>query len=172
MMAIDILITVLTVFFAMIVVFSKRTVVSAFALLMALLCVAAAYFQLGSNFLAATQILVNAGAIAILFIFVMMLINLDHFSNNREKNKLKLIASSFTTLVAMGVLTLIINGHVDYLNVNRLESNKMETLFVKLFNSYYLPFEIATMLLLGAIVAVVVLSGHYSHHSHQGEKTK
>lgn len=162
-MAIDILITVLTVAFALMVVFSKRTVVSAFALLMTLLCIAAVYFQLGSNFLAATQVLVNAGAIAILFVFVMMLINLDQFSNNREKGKGKLIISTFTILITMGVLTLIINNNVDVLNTNKLEDSKMETLFVKLFNSYYLPFELATMLLLAAIVAVVVLTGHYGH---------
>lgn len=162
-MAIDILITVLTVAFALMVVFSKRTVVSAFALLMTLLCIGAVYFQLGSNFLAATQVLVNAGAIAILFVFVMMLINLDQFNNNREKGKVKLILSTFTILIAMGVLTLIINNNVDMLNVNKLEDSRMETLFIKLFNSYYLPFELATMLLLAAIVAVVVLTGHYGH---------
>jgi NADH-quinone oxidoreductase subunit J len=166
-MAVDILITILTVIFALMVVFSKRTVVSAFALLMNLLCIAAIYFQLGSNFLAAVQILVNAGAIAILFIFVMMLINLDQFSNNREKSKLKLIISTFTMLVAMGVITMIINNNIDTLTTNKLVDNSMNALFAKLFDSYYLPFELATMLLLGAVVAVVVLTGHYKVKSEE-----
>lgn len=158
----SILMTILTAVFALMVVFSKRTVVSAFALLMTLLSVGVIYFLLGSNFLSAAQVLVNAGAVAILFVFVMMLINLDSFTNNREKSKVKLIITTFTMLIAMGVLALIINNNVDTLNVVNLKENSMLQLFDKLFNVYYLPFELATMLLLGAIVAVVVLTGHYN----------
>ena len=159
-MAVDILITIITVIFALLVVFSKRTVVSAFALLMTLLCIAVVYFLLGSNFLAAVQILVNAGAIAILFVFVMMLINIEQFKNNREKSKWKLIITTFTILITLGVLTLIINNNLETLSINNLKDNSMGLLFNKLFTVYYIPFELATMLLLGAIVAVVVLTGH------------
>jgi NADH-quinone oxidoreductase subunit J len=166
-MIVDVILTVLTVVFGLMVVFSKRTVVSAFSLLMTLLCVAMIYFQLGSNFLAAVQILVNAGAVAILFVFVMMLINLDQFTNNREKNKLKLILTTLSILISMGVFTLIINNNVDALNTVNLKENTMLHLFEKLFSSYYLPFELATMLLLGAIVAVVVLTGHYKIKSEE-----
>lgn len=166
-MIVDIFLTILTVAFGLMVVFSKRTVVSAFALLMTLLSVAMIYFQLGSNFLAAVQVLVNAGAVAILFVFVMMLINLDQFTNNREKNKLKLILTTLSILIAMGVFTLIINNNVDALNIDNLKENTMLHLFEKLFSTYYLPFELATMLLLGAIVAVVVLTGHYKTKSEE-----
>lgn len=161
-MAISVLMTLLTVGFSLMVVFSKRTVVSAFSLLMTLLCIGVIYFLLGSNFLAAAQVLINAGAIAILFVFVMMLINLDQFTNNREKSKIKLILTTFTILVAMGTLTLIINNNVDQLNIENLKENTMPLLFDKLFTAYYLPFELATMLLLGAIVSVVVLTGHFN----------
>jgi len=166
-MFIDILLTVLTVAFGLMVVFSKRTVVSAFALLMSLLCVAMIYFQLGSNFLAAIQVLVNAGAVAILFVFVMMLINLDQFNNSREKNKIKLVLTTLSILIAMGVFTLIINNNVDLLNTDNLQETTMLQLFEKLFSTYYLPFELATMLLLGAIVAVVVLTSHYKEKTEE-----
>lgn len=166
-MAVNVLITILTVAFALMVVFSKRTVVAAFSLLMTLLCVGVIYFLLGSNFLSAAQVLINAGAVAILFVFVMMLINLDQFNNNREKSKIKLVLTSFTILIAMGVLTLIINNNVDVLNIENLKDNSMLTLFDKLFTTYYLPFELATMLLLGSIVAVVVLTGHYNIKSEE-----
>jgi NADH-quinone oxidoreductase subunit J len=159
-MLIDILLTALTVGFGLMVVFSKRTVVSAFALLMTLLAIGMIYFQLGSNFLAAVQVLVNAGAVAILFVFVMMLINIEQFNNNREKNKIKLILTTLSILIAMGVFTLIINNNVEVLNVDNLKETTMLALFDRLFTAYYLPFELATMLLLGAIVAVVVLTSH------------
>jgi NADH-quinone oxidoreductase subunit J len=159
-MGIDILLTGLTVIFSLMVVFSKRTVVAAFSLLMTLLCVGAIYFQLGSIFLSAIQVLVNAGAIAILFVFVMMLINIEQLPQTNSRSKVKLIISIVAMLITMGVLTLIINNNVDYLHAAILADNSMKNLFQKLFEVYYIPFELATMLLLSAIVAVVVISSH------------
>lgn len=157
-MANDILLTLLTSVFALMVVFSKRTVVGAFSLLMTLLSVAMIYFQLGTIFLSVVQVLINAGAIAILFVFVMMLVNLEQFSNSNEKNKIKLVISIFTILVVMGVLALIINNNVKTLSSVNLIDNSMNALFVKLFDTYYLPFEMATVLLLAAIVSCVVIT--------------
>jgi NADH-quinone oxidoreductase subunit J len=134
---------------------------------MTLLCVAGAYFQLGSNFLSAVQVLVNAGAVAILFVFVMMLINLDEVKPESEKSKTKMIIGTFSVLITLGVLTLIINTNLDTFSFDRLDDNSMNLLFAKLFDSYYLPFELATMLLLGAIVAVVVLTGHYKNKTEE-----
>lgn len=156
----DILLTIITMVFALMVVFSKKTVVSAFALLMTMLSIAMIYFQLGTVFLAAIQVLVNAGAIAILFIFVMMLINLEQFQNNREKGKVKLVISAVTILIVLGVFSLIINNNIEALSINNISDNSMLLMFDKLFHVYYLPFEMATVLLLAALVACVVITGH------------
>ncbi|MBY0416309.1 MAG: NADH-quinone oxidoreductase subunit J [Bdellovibrionales bacterium] len=156
----DIFLTIITMVFALMVVFSKRTVVSAFALLMTLLSIAMIYFQLGTVFLAAIQVLVNAGAVAILFVFVMMLINLEQFQNNREKGKVKLVISALTILLIMGVFSLIINNNIEVLTVVNISDNSMKLLFDKLFTVYYLPFEMATVLLLAALVACIVITGH------------
>jgi NADH:ubiquinone oxidoreductase subunit 6 (subunit J) len=56
MMFVDVLLTVLTVAFALLTVFSKKTVISAFALLMTLVCIGGIYYQLGSVFLSAIQL--------------------------------------------------------------------------------------------------------------------
>ncbi|RPJ79280.1 MAG: hypothetical protein EHM20_01835 [Alphaproteobacteria bacterium] len=162
-MAMDILLTLLTVVFALMVVFSKKTVVAAFSLLMTLLSLAMIYFQLGTVFLSAVQVLINAGAVAILFVFVMMLINLEEFSNNRERNKVKLVISTFTMLVVLGVLALVINNNIETLSIVNLSDSSMTALFDKLFNSYFLPFEMATVLLLASIVACIVITGHEKH---------
>lgn len=159
-MAADILLTLLTVVFSLAVVFSKKTVVAAFALLMTLLSIGMIYFQLGTVFLSAVQVLINAGAIAILFVFVMMLINLEQFSNNRERNKVKLVITTFTMLVVFGVFALVINNNIESLSLVNLTDNSMSALFDKLFNTYYLPFEMATVLLLAAIVACIVITTH------------
>lgn len=160
MMIDDIFLTIITMVFALLVVFSKKTVVAAFSLLMTLLSIAMIYFQLGTVFLSAIQVLINGGAIAILFIFVMMLINLEEFSNNREKTKVKLVISVFTILVIMGVFSLIINNNIEVLTMVNIADNSMKALFEKLFTVYYLPFEMATVLLLAALVACVVITGH------------
>lgn len=159
-MAYDILLTILTMVFALMVVFSKKTVVAAFSLLMTLLTIGMIYFQLGTVFLAAIQVLVNAGAVAILFVFVMMLINLEQFQNNRERGKIKLVLSILATLIILGVFSLIINNNIEVLTVVNLVDNSMKVLFEKLFTTYYLPFEMATVLLLAALVACVVITGH------------
>lgn len=159
-MVTNVLLTILTVVFALAVVFSKKTVVAAFALLMTLLSVAMIYFQLGTIFLSAVQVLVNAGAIAILFVFVMMLINLEQFSNNQEKNKIKLIISAVTILIILGVFALVINNNIEMLTIENLADNSMKALFDKLYSVYYLPFEMATVLLLAAIVASIVITSH------------
>lgn len=154
----DIVLTIMTLFFALLTVFSRKTVVSAFCLLMTLLSIAGIYFQLGMMFLTAIQILVNAGAIAILFVFVMMLINLEQFQNNMEKNKFKLIFSVVATLVVFGVLALVLTNNLEGFTQNQLADNSMQTLFAKLFDVYYLPFELATVLLLAAIVASIAIT--------------
>ena len=166
-MGADIFLTCLTVVCALMVDFSKKTVVSAFALLMTLLSLAMIFFQLGTLFLSAVQVLINAGAIAVLFVFVMMLINLEQFTNNREKSKVKLLASIFTILVVLGVFALIINNNIETLSLVNLTDNSMKALFDKLFNVYFLPFEMATVLLLAAIVACIVITGHAKHEQEE-----
>lgn len=168
----DILLTIVTMVFALMVVFSKKTVVSALALLMTLLSIAMIYFQLGTLFLAAIQVLVNAGAVAILFVFVMMLINLEQFENNREKGKVKLVISVVAVLIIMGVFALIINNNIEALSANNIPDNSMKLLFDKLFSVYYLPFEMATVLLLAALVACIVITGHEKAHKAEVEGAK
>ncbi len=169
-MATDILLTIVTMVFALLVVFSKRTVVAALSLLMTLVCIGMIYFQLGTVFLAAIQVLVNAGAIAILFVFVMMLINLEQFQNNRERGKVKLIVAGVTVLVILGVFALIVNNNIEVLTTVNLADNSMKSLFDKLFSVYYLPFEMATVLLLAALVACVVITGHEKAVKHEQEE--
>ena len=114
-------------------------------------------FSIGKYFSIGRASLVNAGAIAILFVFVMMLINLEHLPQSKDKHRGKLVVSIFTMLVVTGVLILIINNNMDYLSSPNLTDNSMKTLFQKLFDNYYIPFELATMLLLAAVVAVILL---------------
>ncbi len=158
-MIVDILLTIVTMAFALMVVFSKKTVVAALSLLVTMLLIAVIYFQLGAIFLAAVQVLINAGAIAILFVFVMMLINLEQFQNNREVNKPKIAITFISSITVFLIIAKIITNNIETLTVNNIADNSMYLVFDRLFSTYYLPFEIASVLMLAAMVSCVVITG-------------
>jgi NADH-quinone oxidoreductase subunit J len=158
MLSLDLVIAIFTAIFASVVVFARSPLVSAFSLLITFLGVSAVYFQLGSLFLTAVQVLVYAGAIAILFIFVLMLMNLSEYKIFSSGGKLKPIIGGAAVLFLFGILTFIIDQNVEYLNVGRIDVVQMSELFVKLFTTYLVPFELATMLLLASIVASILIS--------------
>lgn len=154
-MTLDILLTVLCSVFALVVVISSNPMVSAFALLTMFVSMAGIFFQLGSPFISAIQVLVYAGAIAILFIFVLMLLNIDDIKRHPNKANVKPIVGIIGALVLLGVFSLIITNNMDYLSKDQLPETSMMKLFTELFQKYLVPFELATILLLASVVAVV-----------------
>jgi NADH:ubiquinone oxidoreductase subunit 6 (subunit J) len=93
-----------------------------------------------------------------------MLIDLEKYPNNTERSKIKLIITVLTSLVSLGVLALIINNNIDTITVVNLSDSSMKALFDRLFTQYYIPFELATVLLLAAVVAVVVIANNDKQH--------
>ncbi len=144
--------------FAVVVVFNKNPVVAAFSLLLMFIGFGGIYFRLGSVFLTTIQILVYAGAIAILFVFVLMLMNLEETKTFIPTKNFSLFAGIVAILAMFGILTIIIFNNTDYLATDKLPEVSMNTLFTKLFETYLVPFELSTLLLLGATVAVVFIS--------------
>ena len=155
---VDIFLTAFTGIFALIVVFGRNPVVCALSLLMSFIGFAGIYFQLGSVFLTTIQVLIYAGAIAILFIFVLMLINTSDYKYFQTKKSLNSIIGTILCFVLMGGFTLVINNNIGYLNTDRLKTTSMNVLFESLFNKYMVPFELATILLLAAIVATIIIA--------------
>ena len=73
---------------------------------------------------------------------------------------LEMMMGGVSLLIILGVFALIINNNIEVLAVNNIADNSMLLMFDKLFHVYYLPFEMATVLLLAALVACVVITGH------------
>ena len=150
--------------FAVLVISTKDTVHSVLFLVLDFLFVAALYVLLGAQFLAAIQILVYAGGIVVLYLFVVMLVNLKrppeaHQDPHRaSKLGFGLAAAILLELVAIGV-----NG---YLNPPRAMApaaaipvtGNTEQVGWLLYTSYLIPFEIASMLLLVAMIGAIVLA--------------
>ncbi|HSA60125.1 MAG TPA: NADH-quinone oxidoreductase subunit J [bacterium] len=149
---------ILTVLSAIAVIAFRNTLSSAFALVLTLFGVACLYALLEAHFLAAMQVLVYAGAVMVLFLFVIMLMNLGR----EEILKIKM---SFA-----GVVGILIGGYLATILVLRLGTlsdpfgpsgiafGTIKDVGRLMFSEYLVPFELASFLLLIAIVGVVVLA--------------
>jgi NADH-quinone oxidoreductase subunit J len=145
------------------VVFNTSPVGSAISLIGMMLGLAGIFILQQAHFIAILQIIIYAGAIMVLFMFVIMLLNLKKGDDTgwiaRDKN---LLLSTLTGLLAVGILYKI----QDVLFSVKMDSpatlpdtfgtvaNIGETLFTK----FVLPFEVASLLLLAAMVGAVVLA--------------
>jgi NADH-quinone oxidoreductase subunit J len=137
--------------------FSRNPVTSAMFLVLAIGSLAGLFVLLHAFFLAAVQILVYAGAVIVLFLFVIMLLNLGE-EERRAFGKAGLVLG----LAATGVLAGLILQAIDRSKVGaglepKLEGGTRE-LGRLLFTQYLLPFEIVSVLLLVGMVGVVLLS--------------
>ena len=119
------------------------------------------YLMLKAQFIAIIQILVYAGAIMVLFLFVIMLLNLTQEETLKQK-LLSMKTFGFvlgTVLLAQLVLTFVkIPSDTKTLSPIATQQGTVENIGKVLFNEYLFPFEAISFLLLAAIVGAVVLA--------------
>ncbi len=160
------LLAALALAFAAGVVTAKMPLYSVLSLLGVFVCLAGIYLLAGFQFLAATQLLVYAGAIMVLFLFVIMLLNLGDLNQFSEspakaigKTRFVIAGAAATVLCLVGVLA---PGHapapVATLATREGGIDRLEPLAEVLFSRYMLPFEAASLLLLATMIAVIVLA--------------
>jgi NADH-quinone oxidoreductase subunit J len=138
------------------VIVGRNPVNCAMFLVLTIVCLAALFVLLHAFFLAAVQVLVYAGAVIVLFLFVIMLLDLKE----EQRRKIKAFGA------ATGVLSVAAIGYVFWRSISGSElpaSNAMKEggtleLGRLLFTNYALPFEILSVLLLVAMVGVILLS--------------
>jgi NADH-quinone oxidoreductase subunit J len=154
------LLSFLGVFFALLVVFSKNPVHSVLYLILTFFTIAGHYILLNAEFLAAVHVIVYAGAIMVLFLYVIMLLNLNQEAEPHKSNILK-----FAATVSAGLLLIVLVGTLKGtagLSNNVTAAVSMEVGTVKslgrvLFKEFLLPFEVSSILLLAAMVGAVML---------------
>src|SRR3970040_220536 len=146
----------LSVVFSLAVVFQRNPVHSAMALVVTLFLVAVLFLTLEAPMVGVLQILVYAGAIMVLFLFVIMLLNPEALEPRRG------LSWGFGTVVALllAVALAALVSH-DEAPADPFAATELfgapESLAKSLFTDFVLPFEIASVLLLIAIVGAVVL---------------
>jgi len=138
--------------------FSRNPVTSAMFLVLTIISMAGLFVLLHAFFLAAVQVLVYAGAVMVLFLFVIMLLDLKEEERRRVKT-LGLVTGliSIGTIVGIFVKSLLATQPGKDLPAPTVEGATIP-LGKLLFTNYLLPFEIVSLLLLVAMVGVILLS--------------
>jgi NADH-quinone oxidoreductase subunit J len=149
---------VVSVVTALLMVFSKNPVHSVLYLIVNFFAIAGQYVLLNAQFLAVVHIIVYAGAIMVLFLFVLMLLNLNQDTEPHKSNLWK-----FSAALASGLLMVTLVGALKggiQLSPNVAPNDRVglvENLGKVLFTDFVVPFEIAGILFLAAMVGAVLV---------------
>jgi NADH-quinone oxidoreductase subunit J len=151
--------SVLALFSSLMMITSKNPVHSVLWLIVTFFAISGHYILLNAQFLAIVNIIVYAGAIMVLFLFVIMLMNLNK-SMEPKKNRWVRLAGA----VAGGCLMLVLVAALkdsevakETAQVKTGEMGLIKNLGKELFSTYVVPFEISSILFLSAMVGAVVI---------------
>ena len=150
---------VLTVVFAAVMVIHRHPVKSVLALVVSFFGLAVCYVMLAAPFIAAIQVIVYAGAILVLFLFVLMLLNVPEETRERDPRPVQRALSGIALVLFAAVLLSLINAHGSVRgSAGGPPSLDVAPLARLLFSRYLLPFEALSVLLLAALVGAFVLA--------------
>ena len=144
---------------ALMVVFSKNPVHSVLYLIITFFAIAGHYLLLNAQFLFVTHIIVYAGAIMVLFLYVIMLLNLNNETEPHKRSLLK-VAASICGGMLMLILIASLKGteNINPPSVEVKDIGLVKSLGNVLFTEFLLPFEVCSVLLLAAMVGAVMLA--------------
>jgi NADH-quinone oxidoreductase subunit J len=155
-------------------VLAKNPIRGAMGLLLTIVGIAGLFLKLNAQFLAAIQLIVYAGAVVVLFVFVIMLLGPDagHAKETREPTAKLARALSGVLMAVMSIVTLVLLlrsadkptrfGHVS------AQHGSVEAVGQQLFTKAVVPFELATALLIVAVVGAIAVAR--SRHQVRKEK--
>jgi len=137
----------------------RNPVQSVLFLIVNFFCIALLYLGLHAQFLAIIQILVYAGAIMVLFLFVIMLLNLGDEKTLAEKSGYrKYVTLALAAAVLVEILALVLAAPAGPAGIPAAGFGSVESIGDSLFRTYILQFEATSVLLLAALVGVIVLA--------------
>jgi NADH-quinone oxidoreductase subunit J len=137
----------------------RHPINSALSLVVVMASLALLYLLLGAEFVAAIQVIVYAGAIMVLFVFVIMLLNAGAEERTRGSHIAIFVGIPGVAILAGTVAWLLIHSSAQLGGVTISSSNFGETHNIArlLFKDFLLPFEVTSVLILIAIMGAVVL---------------
>lgn len=150
--------------FGIAVVANRSPVASALSLVVCFLCLAALYVGLDAYLLGAIQVVVYAGAVMVLFLFIIMLLDL-RAEQRRKFNKIAVLGGGIVSLAfaaqLLGVLGHFPRGDKPFPPLHVMEGeqlNDLREVGYSLFSAHTLPFQVVGVLILVATIAVIVIS--------------
>jgi NADH-quinone oxidoreductase subunit J len=145
---------------AIAVIVQRNAVHSALALIVTLLSVAGLYLMLYAPFVAGVQIILYAGGIMVLFLFVIMLVSIEKAQREEQFNHQWTVGLVATLVLAALFIFVYVRGQSIFPNRMAMLPEDLNTQQVglALYGRYLLPFEVASLLLLVAIVGAVVMA--------------
>jgi NADH-quinone oxidoreductase subunit J len=149
---------------ALCVVFLERPIHNVLFMIVTMIGLAGLFILLHAEFIAMVQLIVYAGAVMVLFLFVIMLLNLDQIRIPEDSSIYRRwigVGAAFLLLLVVVPLLWIFSpaGKVGSLMLDKTaEMSNTEVVAKELFTTYLLPFEIASILLLAAIIGAVILA--------------
>jgi NADH-quinone oxidoreductase subunit J len=135
----------------------KHPIHSALSLILVMGSLAVLYLLLGAPFLALIQIIVYAGAIMVLFVYVIMLLNAGEEEQSRGSRVAWLVGAPATALGAGILIWMLVRGTRVDIQIGEFVGDTTSVALL-LFKEYLLPFEITSVLILIAIMGAVVLA--------------
>ncbi len=147
---------------ALLLVTRRNPIISALYLILNFFALAGLYLTLHAQFIAVIQILVYAGAIMVLFVFVIMLLNLrDERSLREGLSWKKVFAAGLSFGLLMEVIYILMSsasGMTEQLPANATVIGTVEGIGARLFTRFLFPFEVTSVLLTAAIVGAILLA--------------
>ena len=133
---------------------------SALGVLVTMMSVAGMFALLNATFLFLVQIIVYAGAIMTLILFILMFLNIKDEDLPKEPNKYKLIALGVAIMIPLNILVLkaISNLPAKDLSISNSDFGEIKPVGLELYNNWIISFELISILLLIALVGSVVLA--------------
>lgn len=149
----------LTVGSALMVILSQHPVRSVMYLILTFFMISANYIMMNAQFIAIVNIIVYAGAIMVLLLFVLMLLNLSKDNEPKSSLSMKIAAilagGSLMTVLVAAVKDAVVAPITE---VSANQQGLVENLGQLLFTKYVLPFEISSILFISAMVGAVLLA--------------
>ncbi len=143
---------------ALSVVLNRQPIYSVLSLLVAMFCLASLFVMLGAYFVAALQVLLYAGAVLVLFLFVIMLLNLEREALARARVFTSVAVGSLAALLLLYQLVRLFTRSSGLQPSTTMPNSTVEAIGAQLFDTYLLPFELTSFLILAAIIGAVTLA--------------
>ena len=136
----------------------REPIHSALALILVMISLAVLYLLLGAEFIAAVQIIVYAGAIMVLFVFVIMLLNAREEERTNLSRLARYVGMPLGILLTLQLAYWIARGAAGHVATQVATAASTRALSNLLFRAFVLPFELTSILILIAILGAVVLA--------------